>query len=504
MDSQIEISGINGDRGVSPPASTESLWAALGGGADGLHLLVTQTQDNVVVCVPKLDIELSDGETRAVSRTPWKTLQDVDAGAGWNTERGQGEPWSAKGNKRPTRFARLIDVLQIFGRRCALSIQLLPTPHYEACTDLVASLLRQFGLQHRIPFAVCLAQHEHLSAMGYDGAMILNLAVYQELPPNLNQHLHEHPYKAILVREDQISALPPRTDTTPPLWVDSVSPESATHFTQAFPDHIQRLLCAEALAVREVVRPPFPIFHDDFSGTDIDRSQWTAGYSHVNSDTRVFQDDGAHIAIQGGGEYSGAAFVTTLPIHGDFDARVEYEVASPHQGTTFELAAIGIDPGYFNIDNSNLNGRKVNLTFDVHGAPPYASSECDEDDGHRIGWNNGYNLTKVGDITQTADGLNIDPWAASSVNMYNKYGRDVGAGARPGSRGVLRLVRHGSVFSAYFQDADNPQWVCSGSALVHNLKDDVFLRLAAKHWKKSNPEPPPNHVTFRHFTLYQF
>lgn len=157
------------------------------------------------------------------------------------------------------------------------------------------------------------------------------------------------------------------------------------------------------------------------------------------------------------------------------------------------MAAICIDPGYHHMDNSDLNTRNINLTFDVHGASPYASSERDEDDGFRCGWNNGFNLTKV-DYS----------WEASSVNMYNKYGRDVGIGDPDSPEGTLRLIRNGSVFSSYYKDKYNDAWVCSGVMLIQNMSDDIYLRLAAKHWNKGGNPPPENDVRFYRFRLYQF
>jgi hypothetical protein len=204
-------------------------------------------------------------------------------------------------------------------------------------------------------------------------------------------------------------------------------------------------------------------------------------------------DKGLVISIMEGGSYSGGAGVTVMPVHGPFDACVDVFVGNPGQGTTLEMACIGIAPGYFHIDNTDLNSRNVNLTFDVHGAPPYASSERDEADGYRIGWNNGYNLTRLD-----------DDWTAASVNMYNKYGRDVGNGSKDNPVCSLRLQRCGSVVNAYYKDKYNHAWVLSGSALVGNLGPDVNIRLGAKLWAKGGMEPPANHVVFSRFRLYQF
>ena len=88
--------------------------------------------------------------------------------------------------------------------------------------------------------------------------------------------------------------------------------------------------------------------------------------------------------------------------------------------------------------------------------------------------------------------------------MYNKYSRDVGNGSAENPSGLLRLIRNQQVFSAYYKDKHNSAWVCCGAQLVQNMSDDVFLRLAAKHWDKNQTSPPPNHVIFREFQLYQF
>lgn len=156
------------------------------------------------------------------------------------------------------------------------------------------------------------------------------------------------------------------------------------------------------------------------------------------------------------------------------------------------MAAICIDPGTTHIDNTNLNTKNINLTFDVHGSPPYASSECDEDNGFRIGWNNSFNLTRID-----------SDWSSISANMYNKYGRNVGQNINKCGKGFLRLIRNGNVFTSFYKDDFNPNWVCSGAALLQNISDNIFIRLAGKHWPKDNNTPPANHITFTEFKLFQ-
>ena len=159
-----------------------------------------------------------------------------------------------------------------------------------------------------------------------------------------------------------------------------------------------------------------------------------------------------------------------------------FEVANPEQGTTFELAAVHVDAGY----------RPTNLTFDVHGAPPYASSERDENDGFRIGWNNGPALTRW---------VDNEP---QSSNLYNCYGRDVGYAKADNPRGQLRLTRCGQIFNAYYTDRAHDGWVLCGSVPVPALADSLFLRLGAKHWPKGGGAPPTNKFRFAGFELRQW
>ena len=131
----------------------------------------------------------------------------------------------------------------------------------------------------------------------------------------------------------------------------------------------------------------------------------------------------------------------------------------------------------------------------MHGAPPYASSERDQNDAFRCGWNNSFNFAKFG-------GKASPEWEASSSNMYNKYGRGVGDGSPANPNGKLRLTRKGDLFNSYYRDAHNSEWVCSGTMLVQNLPTTTYLRLAAKHWHKIDPAPG-NVVSFWDFTFSQ-
>lgn len=514
----LEIFGHGGDA-LSAPENTETAyWAALGGGASGLLIGVRLSADGVVVCSDHDDFGPTCGDNRKVRDLDWRAISGLDAGSVFRSTvldddnqpigaRGNDTPWLGNlPSKRAIRVQALRDVLGAFARRCQVMVT-IP----DGQPDLIAAVLselRRSGLLTRVILLggvdVCTTaldqepqcrtilvgntdeppadQLQTAEAIGADGLCL----EWTVACPADGGNVRIDPDLANLLTSGGPGLL---------LWSNTMHFAVPPPFFGAL-QGVRNVLGVAARGVLPTVEMATPsglIVADDFVGNRIDRGIWTAGYSHTNQDTAISQDDGLHIVISDGGTYSGAAAVTTSPTHGRFDAQVEFHVSNPMNGTTFEIAAICIDPGYFEIDNSDLDSRSVNLTFDVHGAPPYASSERDEDDGFRCGWNNGFNLTR------------IDPnWSSSSANMYNKYGRDVGDGTVDSPEGKLRLVRNGPVFVSYYQDRHNSAWVCSGAMLVQNMSDDVFIRLAAKHWAKRGDPPPANHVTFRNFQLRSF
>jgi glycerophosphoryl diester phosphodiesterase len=511
----LAVYGLHGESHAAPMGTLTAYWAALGAGAEGIAAGLQMTKDGVAVCCPRNILKEDGGTPYRVSDITAQELHDFDAGAAFRStvldadnqptgEKGEDTPWAGGTPKKPALYyPRLDEVLRLFGRRTQLMLLItdeVNPQHAEAIGKKAMKILASFGLLQRVmvaaPGHVCRLITEQ--SPGTPTALTADPA--KTLPENLEEALQVQArflyttieeickYKTLLacpggsaIKFLLTSETMPYAPT-PAAYSDVLACRNVHAVVMRSVDHTLRL-----------GDPPALVLSDDFEGTEINRDRWSCGYSHCNEDTTVSQDNGFIISIKEGGSYSGGAALTLLPIAGRFDAHVDIQVSNPHQGTTFEMACIGIDPGYFHIDNTDLDSRNVNLTFDVHGAPPYASSERDENDGFRIGWNNGYNLTKV------------DPdWQASSVNMYNKYGRDVGNGAKDNPTGSLRLRRNGTVFNAYYKDKYNKAWVCSGSALVGNLGPDVHIRLGGKHWGKGGETPPWNKFVFTHFRLFQF
>jgi len=512
------VYALGGDALTSPEHTETSFWAALGGGADGIVSGVRLSKDGIVVCTNYETFEKTCGDKRFVKDMTWDEISQLDAGYTFRSsvldddnqptgDLGKDKPW--EGNlpkKKAIRISRLDQIIILFARRCNMMLW-IPS-NDESIIDASVAVLKKYGVLNRVRLigdqSVCAYISEKyteskcilIGLSGKNPTEQLHLAKKMGINNLYLDWNDACPHKEGSIEFDSelkkelsktnISLLL-GSDTMPfsprPEYIDSIKNIGG----------IDGVITRGTLSTIETLTLPALITHDDFTGTNINKRLWSAGYSHINEDTQIEQNNGIHIKIKDGGSYSGAAAVCLIPIHGRFDAQVDFYVDSPQQGTTFEMAAICIDPGYFHTKNTDLNTRNVNLTFDVHGAPPYASSERDEDDGFRCGWNNGFNLTKV-----------ESNWEAASVNMYNKYGRDVGNGDPDNPQGTLRIIRNGSVFTTYYKDKYNDAWVCSGTMLVQNMSDDVYIRLAAKHWEKGGKPAPGNHILFNSFRLYQF
>lgn len=124
---------------------------------------------------------------------------------------------------------------------------------------------------------------------------------------------------------------------------------------------------------------------DRFFGLLLDEGLWVGGYANPSKEIRLSVNNGVHFTLEHGNEYASAAVVLREPVVGDFDARVRFTVANPQLATTFELACITIDPpGEAQLDQSKADTFTRSLVYDVHGAPPYVSSEFDENQGSAL------------------------------------------------------------------------------------------------------------------------
>lgn len=523
-DKKIAIYGQNGDHLNNPSSTMSAFWAALGSGAKGITVKVFLTKDQKLVCAPSEHPSIAP---KTLSELTLEEIQALDAGSGYRSteldqhqqptgKRGADRPWKSRENHFPLKkrttlyYPELAEVFRTFGRRTEITVQ-LPTVQYEklnALLTLLSDTLMDFGMFNR---AYLCAELEVLQRLPEDYKtmdLIADLSGINshDIDTNLLKDYLTNGFEFIQVNINTFIALNEVTQSASIDWRIKLNtnqfaptPEQCDAIYR-YQDVIEGIVSGGPLACHNSLYPKSIFFSEDFSGTKLDTTRWTGGYSHVNEETLITIDNGLIINIAEGKEYSGGGAMPLLGFLGDFDAVVDFHVANPEQATTFELAAIGIDPGYCQLNPKKLNSRSVNLTFDVHGSPPYASSERDQNDGFRCGWNNSYNLTKFGNENSKAKDTQ---WQPSSANMYNKYGRDVGDGSNQSLTGQLRLIRCGAVFNSYYRDQYNPGWVCSGSMLVSSLPDTAFIRLAAKHWHKNDTAPPKNCITFTNFKVAQ-
>lgn len=231
-------------------------------------------------------------------------------------------------------------------------------------------------------------------------------------------------------------------------------------------------------------------WEDDFQGSAL-ADHWIGGHANSSREGRIAVNSGLHIAFVAGQEYASCGVVTRQPVIGDLDVRVQFSVDSPSQGSTLELAALSIDPPRNSgLDQDQADRYTRSRVYDVHGAPPYVSSEFDENDGWRIAWNRGSAQTLV-----DAQGRPM------SDNHFNRYGKSIQPPPAGPVCGWLRLLRRGPHWTAYRLNLDDGAWQQTGEVLHMNLPDPVFLRLAAKHWVKEGNPAPAKQIVFQRFEL---
>jgi len=519
MPGRTRIWALGGDSLCAPEDTFPAYWGALGAGADGLAIGVQLTADRELVCCARSSLIDTCGDERTVNDLSWSELRGLDAGTVYRSTdldqdlqpsgRGNDTPWEGASRRQaPLYHPRLWEVLLHLNHRTDLLVMPVAPAgsndeHRNHLVDAVLSTLGRFGVTDRALVAADANLLSRFREASECTPRILMASDEMDLDNACNA-AEAVGAETLLIDVERLISPGATSVTSVPLTDSGQMTMIVTSHTMPYvlrpailtavagTTAVTGILCRGVRETVSVQCPSHLVAEDDFAGNRFDRDLWRAGYSKANQDTRLIHDDGLTIDIQEGGKYSGGAALTAYSIHGCFDARVDFEVANPDQGTTFEVAAIQVDPGYHHPDNNDLSRRSVNLTFDVHGAPPYASSERDEDDGFRIGWNNGPAVT---------DFVNHN---AQSSNIYNKYSRDVGDASADNPTGSLRLVRCGDIFNAYYRDRHNRGWVLSGSVAVPTLCQDVYLRLGAKHWPKRGRTPPGNRITFSRFRLYQW
>ena len=242
---------------------------------------------------------------------------------------------------------------------------------------------------------------------------------------------------------------------------------------------------------------------DDFSTPDL-QPLWVGGYLNTSRAITISTGSGLEITTDGGEDYASAGVVSRVPVLGDFDARIRFRVSNPTAGTTFELAAITVDPPRESaLAHDKADQYTLSRAYDVHGVPPYVSSEFDEGDGWRIGWNRSTAQTRSRIVAEDSPTSSARPDGVVQLvadNHFNRYGKSGGPKPAGAANGWLRLVRTGNDWSTFRLD-EAGAWIPTGAVKDMNLPTAVFLRLAAKQWPKQGNPAPANTVVFERFEL---
>jgi hypothetical protein len=273
---------------------------------------------------------------------------------------------------------------------------------------------------------------------------------------------------------------------------------------------------SSTLDVAPVARRLRKLEEEAFAGERENSARFHFGYAKANRFAHVYQSDGVHLEIR---EYSGPPVVrpptadtvanrlneleeaswealrtwpfysgggvgTSFGVDGDFIAQVDFRMENTTEATMCEMAVTNVDPGRHmtgwkldsegkpalgpdggRIPNFPQSFRDKNAFFDPHGAPPFVGCEHDEDDGYRINYNLGTEYDN------------------------NQYGRPVGNGTTKAGR--FRIERRGAYFASYYQDTENPGWVCSGTCRNDSMNARIFIRCCGKRWRQETSPPDP-------------
>lgn len=231
---------------------------------------------------------------------------------------------------------------------------------------------------------------------------------------------------------------------------------------------------------------------DNFDGPELSQF-WIGGHFNRSYEVRLEISEGLRISFDEGIQYASAGVVSKQTIDGDFEAELRFIVTNPAHGSTFEMAAIQVAPPLVT-SIPPLKLSEANRVFNVHGAPPYISSEFDECDGWRIGWNFG---NRQGGWSDTGE------WLAD--NSDNQYGKSQFGPIEGLTSGWLKLSRvNGTLWQVSCRRLDTDDWVEVGSKNTELLSGPIYLRLVAKHWVKHRINAtiaPENSVILSKFKL---
>lgn len=260
-------------------------------------------------------------------------------------------------------------------------------------------------------------------------------------------------------------------------------------------------------------------FEDNFVGKSLNREFWYSGISsgfeqhtrylfdaanqrrlitdsRMEFDTRLYVDDALIIDIKEGHQYASAGVISRFPLKGDFVIEVDWTFANPERATQMAVGLRNSDIFSTHQAPFNKNGevKKDNDSvwamwevehqfFDTHGGPPFVMIEHEEKDGNRL----------------CSNRVN-----SGFFRWYNNfYFPNVGNGNT--NAGKFRLQRKGKLFTAYYKDEHNSEWVGISSVENESMNESLYITLGAKHYPKREAPGilPANIVTYKNLKIYK-
>lgn len=490
-----------------PESTLQCIVSAYTAGADAIWLRVQPSADGVPVVYAHADLSAITHDHGAVGERRASELRALPCAVGFRVA--EGRPWDGMTSRRGARLPKArIATLEEVWRRLASDVAwyIEPTGPIEPSVRAVWALAQRMGIDaltwviSSVDAAATVRAHVPAAA----------LALRSESADGADACLHAGIGTLIVPGGPEAWALAAAAPEGLAVVVRCEAEEIVA-------GHRARGLCARSVThLARAVRGTRELLWDDFDGTSIDRELWVAGISsghealgsilaqrlterslgpglrpivaqvfddRTRSEASVAQREGKlHVDIAEGHHYASAGVVSTLTVPDPFQLCVDFGFSNPQVANMMVLAVVNNTAFDRFHREGTVDGPRYwdeHPVFDSHGTPPFVSMEREEVEGFRIMHNDG--------------SAGVYEW------FGNIYEPDVGSGASRG--GKLMLERRGHLFSGYYQDELNHDWVGVGFVENPSMHGRVYVRLISKHYPKAGARDPvwSNRVTYDGF-----
>lgn len=475
----------NGGNCLSLPDHTmEAFWAGFSSGCDGLYTVIHQSCDGVLLLSRENNLSINTDGKGLITELNYDEIESFDAASFFLKEKNY--PWKRNDSKGYlVQIPSLEELLFYVPRGLNLYVELANESYNKFGDTYLQNVVSSF---ERTPVPVnteFITNNFEVLEKLRNKFNITNLAfkITKEPENDLWIRLEKKLLEKVIIDEHFFNGFFNR-------FYDNHNDKIRLALIGNYNSNEEIIdsLLEKYKSIDELILPDYDLFFnknkkcsyeisEKFEGKIVNNKRWKFGYARIdNIETQVFQDDGFHIEIKEGLQYSGGSAVSVFPIRGNFTITVGFTITNPQTAGTMELAVINT---YANRSCEFVKkADRQDDSFDVHSAPPFVCVENDEADGFRV-MNN-----------------------LCSTTYTNRYNRDVGEGKC--LNGHFRLDRVGPYFTGYYKDKTLSDWVGCGSIINESLNDLVFIRMGAKHWEKGNKPYPANHITFKDLKVYFF